>query len=101
MERLRKSSHRTRRSSCVPSSQSRLFFTQTDAGYYAKSQANTDSQYLQANSLLDALENIGYYGFVTFIATVQRIGSMRAVQASAASYNTQLDTQGGCDTRLK
>lgn len=59
------------------STQNYLFYTQTDAGYYVNKNAinsSVDSQYMKVNSILDALENIGYYGFVTFRATVQRIG---------------------------
>lgn len=34
----------------------------------------SSTQYMNVNSILDALENVGYYGFVTFKATVQRVG---------------------------
>ncbi len=77
-----------------------LFFTQTqqkfntqivhDSVYYQdkftqhnhqnkskNNQQQLNSQYLSVNSILDALENVGYYGFVTFKATVQRIGLMK------------------------
>lgn len=82
-------------------SQNYLFFTQTDAGYYTEQKgiapvpvtSSNVSQYLKVNSILDALENIGYYGFITFIGTIQRIGTIRTVQQSFASYNTQMNTQ--------
>lgn len=58
-----------------------LFYTQNDADYYltgdvnsTNAQAVSKSQYFRLNSILDALENIGYYGFVTFQAVVQRMG---------------------------
>lgn len=66
---------------CMRLTQNYLFFTQTDAAYYnnveqrvSQRPQEVESQFMRVNSILDALENIGYYGFVTFIATVQRIG---------------------------
>ena len=63
--------------SSISNTQNYLFYTQTDAEYYAQPASRTssiDTQYMKVNSILDALENIGYYGFVTFRATIQRIG---------------------------
>lgn len=66
--------------------QASVFFTQNDAEYFTVTQTHhnyhhhqnaTDtvigdkSQYVKLNSILDALEHTGYYGFVTFIACVQ------------------------------
>ena len=62
----------------VSNTQNYLFYTQTDAEYYVHQNAinsSVDSQYMKINSILDALETIGYYGFVTFRATVQRTGN--------------------------
>lgn len=87
-------------------SQNYLFFTQTDAGYYTEKKgivpvtSSNVSQYLKVNSILDALENIGYYGFITFIGTIQRIGTLRTVQQNFASFNTQMNTQEN-DPHLK
>ena len=58
-------------------SQSYIFFTQTDLDL--KNGPNNlvgESQYLKINSILDALENIGYHGFASFRATCQRIGKI-------------------------
>ncbi len=71
-----------------------LFYTQTDADYYnlpnKNSLSDSVSQQIKINSILDALENIGYYGFVTFRATVQRIG---LIKWSSSSCATQTKTQ--------
>lgn len=72
----------------VNSSQNYLFYTQNDSEYYVQPNeinSTVDSQYMKINSILDALENIGYYGFVTFRATVQRIGIVRNI---TSSFNT-------------
>jgi len=64
-------------SMAVSSKQNYFFYAQTDSEYYVHQNAinsSVDSQYMKINSILDALENIGYYGFVTFRATIQRIG---------------------------
>lgn len=82
IDRLRKSNKLTENSgdqevvASQSATQSYLFFTQNDADCYTRTQKNneTESQYLRINSILDALENIGYYGYLTFIAVIQRIG---------------------------
>lgn len=50
-----------------------LFYTQTDNGYFNNNVTTTANNNIisssansQVDSILDALENIGYYGFVTF-----------------------------------
>lgn len=87
------------KSSQTNASQNYLFFTQTDVNYFQQGpEATLNSQQQRDNSILDALENAGYYGFVTFRATVQRIGFMRYsfdVQSSSltqkmpSQYSTQ------------
>lgn len=69
-----------------------LFFTQTDSDYYVENRIqqitpSATSQYMKINSILDALESIGYYGFVNFRAVVQRIGLLRWTQSNF--YQTQ------------
>jgi hypothetical protein len=61
-----------------------LFYTQNDADYYQQAGTNATSssllarsQYNRLNSILDAFENVGYYGFVTFRAVIQRTGCVR------------------------
>jgi hypothetical protein len=87
------------KSSPTNHSQNYLFFTQTDIGYFNQgSEGALTSQHQRENSILDAFENVGYYGFVTFRATVQRIGFMRYsfdVQSSSLtqSLSTQFSTQ--------
>ena len=63
----------------VAASQHYLFYTQTDAEYYSMSRnaiSQNQTQFMNDNSIMDALENIGYYGFVSFKATIQRIGCL-------------------------
>jgi len=60
-----------------------LFVTQAEVGYLEETEMRCDvanSQYMRANSILDALENIGYYGYVTFIGIVQRVGVVQCCQ---------------------
>jgi len=77
-------------SSQTHASQSYLFFTQTDVNYFNQgSEVALTSQQQRDNSILDALENAGYYGFVTFRATVQRIGFMRYSFDTQSSSLTQ------------
>lgn len=72
--------------------QNYLFVTQTDADYYVNQTNDVDTQYMRVNSILDALENIGYYGFITFKATVQRIGIVKnhTFGSTANSTATQI-----------
>ena len=87
-------------SSKIFSTQNYLFFTQTDVDYYnlninphTNQIGSTNSQYMKVNSILDALENTGYYGFVTFIGTVQRIGLLKWFLSSQASFGLTQKTQ--------
>lgn len=60
----------------INQSQKNCFFTQSASDFFTQNiQSNT--QYLKMNSILDALENVGYYGFTNFRATVQRIGLVK------------------------
>ena len=87
------------KSSQTNASQNYLFFTQTDVNYFNQApEAALTSQQQRDYSILDALENAGYYGFVTFRATVQRIGFMRysfdvqsssLTQKMSSQYSTQ------------
>ena len=85
LERLRKTNrHKLEQTNnvatqAVVASQHYLFYTQTDAEYYSMSRnaiSQNQTQFMKDNSIIDALENIGYYGFVTFKATIQRIGCL-------------------------
>lgn len=74
--------HRTTNSSFTVFSNSQahsnyMFHTQNDADYYNRVNQPTEarSQYIALNSILDALDHVGYYGFVTFRACVQRVSS--------------------------
>lgn len=82
----------TTSSSVFSNTQSSVFFTQNDAEYFAVTQqmhhpinnssAIVDkSQYAKLNSILDALEHTGYYGFVTFIGHVQCVMSVNALSS--------------------
>lgn len=72
-------------------------FTQTDADYYNENTSQqinpTNSQYMKLNSILDALENTGYYGFVSFIGTVQRVGLLKWFYNSQSSFSMTQKTQ--------
>ncbi len=72
-------------------------FTQTDVEYYNDNsiqQTNpSNSQYLKLNSILDALENTGYYGFVSFIGTVQRKGLLKWFYNSQTSFSMTQKSQ--------
>lgn len=57
-------------------SQKNCFITQSASDFLTQN-IQTNTQFLQMNSILDALENIGYYGFTNFRATVQRIGLVK------------------------
>lgn len=56
-----------------------IFYTQNDGNYFTQAHHSANkidplferSQYMRLNSILDALEQTGYYGFVTFVACVQ------------------------------
>jgi hypothetical protein len=73
-------------------SQNNLFYTQNDAQYYVRNQSLTTqtnhSQFTRMNSILDSLQYIGYYGYATFIATVQRIGQFKW-SCNQAVFNNQ------------
>lgn len=89
-----------------------MFYTQNDAEYFKTQSANQHlisigdrSQYAKLNSILDALEHTGYYGFVTFVGCVQcdnvndSTGSSATTQKSqtnlaATQFRTQSFTQG-------
>lgn len=77
-----------------------LFYTQNDSDYFNLNQqlltkspmcksTLEKSQYLRLNSILDALENVGYYGFITFRASVQRVGLVKANDVFVPSAITQ------------
>jgi hypothetical protein len=62
-------------------SQSNLFSTQLDSDFYfspyfkgADCQTTNISQLIKLDSILDSLENIGYYGYATFRGIIQRVG---------------------------
>ena len=78
IDRLRKSNKLTKQliGQDTVSTQSYPFFTQNDADISTTTQKTneTESQYLRINSILDTLESIGYYGYLTFIGIIQRIG---------------------------
>jgi hypothetical protein len=83
------------KSSPTNASQNYLFFTQTDVNYFNQgSEATLTSQQQRENSILDALEHVGYYGFVTFRATVQRIGFMRySFDVQSSSLTQKISSQ--------
>ncbi len=49
----------------------------------------TETQYMNENSILHALANVGYSGFVSFKATVQRVGLMKWSFTSFGAFNSQ------------
>ena len=66
------------------------------------------SQYAKLNSILDALEHTGYYGFVTFIACVQTenvnagcISNGLPTQKTQINAPTQFKTQSTQGLRNK
>ena len=52
-----------------------------------------NTQYMNVNSILDALENVGYYGLVSFKATVQSIGLIKWSNNSCQSSSFYQATQ--------
>ena len=48
---------------------------------------------MKLNSILDALENTGYYGFVSFIGTVQRVGLLKWFYNSQTSFSMTQKSQ--------
>lgn len=74
-----------------------LIFTQTDADYYNENTSQqinpSNSQFMKLNSILDALENTGYYGFVSFIGTVQRVGLLKWFYNSQTSFTMTQKSQ--------
>ncbi len=81
-----------KRGDCGGFTQDYLFVTQAETGCFEDRAGGgvADSQYMRVNSILDALENIGYYGFVTFVATVQRVGAVQwCQQAIVATQQKQ------------
>lgn len=67
--------------------QKNTFYTQTVSEFLTQTSSSINTQYLRTNSILDALENIGYYGFANFKATVQRIGLVK--NQSILLYHSQ------------
>jgi hypothetical protein len=79
-------------------SQNNLFFTQLDSDFYfspyvknADDQTTSVSQLIKLDSILDSLENIGYYGYATFRGVIQRCGFVDC--ANMSIYTTQRTTQ--------
>ena len=71
--------------------------TQTQVGQQG---LGYDTQYMNFNSILDALENVGYFGLVTFRAAVQRVGLLRYAFNSYHHESSYLSTQSRKSSQL-